>query len=41
VLSPIITVTLAAIFSGEAITVKFLLGACLVLLGVIVGALLP
>jgi len=41
VLSPIITVSLAAIFSGEAVTVKFLLGACLVLLGVIVGALLP
>ena len=41
VLIPLITVIIAALFYGEQITTSFLIGAALVLAGVLVGALLP
>ena len=41
VMSPLVTVVLAAQLAGEQITVSFLAGAVLVLSGVVVGALLP
>lgn len=41
VMSPLITVVLAAQLAGEQITSSFILGAGLVLVGVVFGALLP
>lgn len=41
VLAPLVAVVLAAILAGEPITPAFAVGAGLVILGVIVGALLP
>jgi drug/metabolite transporter (DMT)-like permease len=41
VLIPLITVIIAAFFYGEQITTTFIIGATLVLMGVLVGALLP
>ena len=41
VVIPLITVIIAAILTGEQITTNFIIGAVLVLLGVLVGALLP
>lgn len=41
VLVPLVTIVVASTLAGEQITVNFLLGAGLVLAGVLVGALLP
>ncbi|UCC51733.1 MAG: EamA family transporter, partial [Anaerolineaceae bacterium] len=41
VLVPLVTIVLAATLVGEKITVNFLIGAAFVLVGVLVGALLP
>lgn len=41
VLIPLVTVIVAAVLANEQITVNFLIGAVLVLVGVLVGALLP
>jgi drug/metabolite transporter (DMT)-like permease len=41
VLIPLVTIVVAATLAGETITVNFLFGAALVLVGVFVGALLP
>jgi drug/metabolite transporter (DMT)-like permease len=41
VVSPLVTVVLAALLAGEQITWSFIAGAALVLSGVVVGALLP
>jgi drug/metabolite transporter (DMT)-like permease len=41
VLVPLITIVVASTLAGETITVNFLIGAALVLAGVLVGALLP
>jgi drug/metabolite transporter (DMT)-like permease len=41
VLIPLVTIVVAATLVGEQITLDFLLGAALVLAGVLVGALLP
>jgi drug/metabolite transporter (DMT)-like permease len=41
VLTPLVTVVIAASLAGEQITLSFLAGAVLVLAGVLVGALLP
>jgi drug/metabolite transporter (DMT)-like permease len=41
VLTPLVTIVVAAILAGEKITWNFLVGAGLVLAGVVVGALLP
>lgn len=41
VLFPLVTILLAALFFDEVITINFLVGAALVLAGVLVGALLP
>jgi drug/metabolite transporter (DMT)-like permease len=41
VLVPLVTIVVAARLADEAITTNFLLGAVLVLAGVVVGALLP
>ena len=41
VIIPLVTVIIAAILIKEQITVNFLIGAALVLIGVLVGALLP
>lgn len=41
VLIPLVTAVIAAVMSGEAITLSFLAGGFLVILGVVVGALIP
>jgi drug/metabolite transporter (DMT)-like permease len=41
VLVPLVTIVVASTLAGETITVNFLIGAGLVLVGVLVGALLP
>ncbi|MGB7876269.1 MAG: EamA family transporter [Anaerolineales bacterium] len=41
VLIPLVTVIVAAVLANEQITINFLIGAALVLAGVLVGALLP
>jgi drug/metabolite transporter (DMT)-like permease len=41
VMFPLVTIVVAATLAGEQITVNFLIGAALVLLGVLVGVLLP
>lgn len=41
VLVPLVTIVVASTLAGETITVNFLIGAALVLAGVLVGALLP
>lgn len=41
VIAPLVTIVIASTLTGEIITVNFLIGAALVLLGVLVGALLP
>ena len=41
VMLPLVTIVVATTLAGEAITLNFLLGAGLVLAGVLVGALLP
>lgn len=41
VLVPLITIVVASTLAGEKISLNFLLGAGLVLAGVLVGALLP
>lgn len=41
VVIPLVTIIVAAVVAGEIITANFLLGAGLVLSGVLVGALLP
>ncbi len=41
VLVPLVTIVVASVVAGEQITTNFLLGAVLVLAGVLVGALLP
>jgi drug/metabolite transporter (DMT)-like permease len=39
VLSPLVTVTVASVLAGEQVTLAFLLGALLVLVGVYIGVL--
>jgi drug/metabolite transporter (DMT)-like permease len=41
VLVPLVTIVVASTLVGEEITLNFLIGAGLVLVGVLVGALLP
>jgi drug/metabolite transporter (DMT)-like permease len=41
VIVPLVTIVMASTLTGEIITINFLIGAALVLLGVLVGALLP
>jgi len=41
VLTPLVTILVAAVIAGEKITLNFVLGAAFVLTGVLVGALLP
>jgi drug/metabolite transporter (DMT)-like permease len=41
VMVPLVTIVVAATLAGETITLNFLLGAALVLAGVLIGALLP
>ena len=41
VMIPLVTIVVASTLAGEEITVNFLIGAGLVLAGVLVGALLP
>jgi drug/metabolite transporter (DMT)-like permease len=41
VLTPLVTVLVAAVIAGEVISINFVLGAAFVLAGVLVGALLP
>ena len=41
VIVPLVTIVVASTLTGEIITINFLIGAALVLLGVLVGALLP
>ena len=41
VIIPLVTVIIAALLTKEQITINFLIGAALVLIGVLVGALLP
>jgi len=41
VIVPLVTIVVASTLAGELITINFLIGAVLVLAGVVVGALLP